>query len=134
MLAVGLFFSATAHAADATGVWSTVENKSHVKIELCGDKLCGRIIWLKEPNDDEGKPKLDKNNTDAELRKRPIIGLKLLSGFVKDGKGGWDDGEIYNPEDGKTYGSSMELDGTDKLDVKGCVLFFCKSQVWTRVE
>lgn len=124
----------SALAADATGVWATKEGKSHVRISPCGDKLCGEIIWLKEPNGEDGKPKTDRNNIDDSLRSRPIIGLQMLSGFVPDGENEWENGTIYNPEDGKTYTSKMELVNPSTLEVKGCVLMFCQTQSWTRVE
>ncbi|MAL79577.1 MAG: hypothetical protein CMN55_10780 [Sneathiella sp.] len=129
-----LFSADPAAAADATGIWATKDGNSHVKIAPCNDKLCGEIIWLKEPLTPEGKPKTDQHNSDETLRSRPIIGLQMLSGFVKDGESEWDDGEIYNPEDGKTYSAKMELVKPDALEVKGCVLMFCQTQDWTRVE
>ncbi|MCF8468023.1 MAG: DUF2147 domain-containing protein [Sneathiella sp.] len=129
-----VMFTCAAAFADINGVWSTVEGKSHVKIEPCGDKLCGKIIWLKEPNTPEGKPKTDEHNSDEALRSRPILGLELLNGLVPEETNEWDDGEIYNPEDGKTYSSEMTLVTPDELHVKGCVLFICKTQVWTKVE
>ena len=46
----------------------------------------------------------------------------------------WDDGEIYNPEDGKTYDSEMEVIDADTVKVSGCVWFICKTQTWKRVE
>ena len=64
------------HAADPSGSWRTEEGKATVRIAACGPALCGTIIALKEPNDpDTGKPKIDKNNADANLRNRPMIGV-----------------------------------------------------------
>ncbi len=122
--------------AEAIGLWATVEEKSHVKIETCGNLLCGTIVWLKEPNDENGVAKRDRNNEDESLRDRPIIGLKLLESFKQTGEkpNAWEDGSIYNPEDGKTYASKMALQGSDVLLVEGCVWIFCKEQTWTRVE
>tara|TARA_R100000005_G_C5002359_1_gene209933 strand:- start:5961 stop:6392 length:432 start_codon:yes stop_codon:yes gene_type:complete len=137
LAAIGAAFLLSADpaaAADATGVWATKDGNSHVKIAPCNDKLCGEIIWLKEPLTPEGKPKTDQHNSDEALRSRPIIGLQMLNGFVKDGENEWGDGEIYNPEDGKTYRAKMELVKPDALEVKGCVLMFCQTQDWTRVE
>jgi uncharacterized protein (DUF2147 family) len=119
--------------AGVQGVWSTQEDKSRVQIVPCGDKLCGEIIWLKEPNDDKGNPKIDKNNQNENLKTRSILGLKLLNGFVANGENKWGDGKIYNPEDGKTYSSNLKLVGDDVLEVEGCVFIFCKAQTWTRV-
>jgi len=123
-----------ASAADLTGTWLTKGGKSHVHIEPCGNKFCGKIVWMKEPNDDAGKPKLDKENSDESLRSRPILGLPLLTGFKPSGDNEWDGGEIYNPEDGKTYRSEMVLKSADELGVSGCVFIFCKEQLWTRVK
>ncbi len=133
-LLIALLFMISPARADAIGVWSTDEGKSHVKIEPCGDKLCGKIIWLKEPKTEKGIDKTDKRNEDAALRGRKIVGLELISGFVPDGPNEWDDGKIYNPQDGKTYSSSMTLVKPDTLEVKGCLLMFCKTQTWTKVQ
>ena len=63
-----------------------------------------------------------------------IIGISLLKGLEKTGANEWDDGTIYNPEDGQTYSSEMMLIDTKTLEVKGCVLFFCETQTWKRVR
>lgn len=128
-----LLLASTAYA-DVTGTWSTVDDKSRVKIEPCGDKFCGKIVWLKEPNNSEGKPKKDLNNTDESLRSRPILGMELLGGFSPESKTEWEDGTIYNPEDGKTYSSTLTIAKPGELEVEGCVLFLCKTQVWKRIE
>ena len=63
------------------GVWFNTEKDAKVEIYKCGDKYCGKIIWLKFPNNEEGTPKMDKNNPDDKLKKRAVLGLNLLSGF-----------------------------------------------------
>lgn len=132
--AVALAFSAGA-MADPRGVWLTPGGKSRVEIAPCGDKLCGKIVWLAEPNNAQGQPKRDFENKDESLRSRPILGLPLLTGFPQEpDDGAWDDGEIYNPEDGKTYSSKLEMEGADTLKVKGCVFIFCQTQRWKRVK
>ncbi len=134
-ITLATIFIPKAATADVIGIWETVEGKSHVEITSCGgDKFCGKIIWLKEPNDEKGKPKVDINNQDEKLRSRPIIGINLLNGLEKTGEQEWDDGSIYNPEDGNTYSSEMRLKGADILEVEGCVLFICKKQIWNRVK
>lgn len=134
VLATLLFAPPAAAGAHIGGLWLTVEGKSHVRIESCGNKLCGTIIWLKEPSGKDGKPKIDKENQKEGLRTRPILGLPLLTGFKPDGGKRWTGGRIYNPEDGKTYKSKLTLESDDVLKVEGCVLFFCKKQIWSRVK
>ena len=126
-----------AWAAGPIGTWATEEGKSHVKITTCGEKLCGRIIWLKQPLDDQGKAKFDAKNPDAALQSRPIIGLPLLANFSPGEETGvWSNGTIYNPEDGEIYSCTLTLQDSNTLKVRGYVglPLFGKTQIWTRVE
>ena len=134
ILALALVSIAGAALAGPEGTWLTEGGKSHVEIRLCGEELCGRIVWLREPHNEDGSVKLDTNNKDEALRSRGILGLELLSGFAAGGEGPWEGGRIYNPENGKTYRSNLRLKNADTLRVSGCVFIFCETQVWTRVE
>jgi hypothetical protein len=40
------------------GVWESGSGKARVKIDKVSDKFFGKIVWLKEPNNEEGKPKV----------------------------------------------------------------------------
>jgi len=124
----------SANANEAKGLWLTESKKAHVKIYDCASKLCGKIVWLKEPNDKDGNPKVDVNNSDASKRSEPLMGSNMISGMAKASSVLWNDGEIYNAEDGKTYASKMELKNEKTLKVSGCVFIFCKTQTWQRVE
>ena len=122
---------AVAHAAEpVTGRWLTDDGKAIVTIGTCGNTVCGKISKVLKPR--PGGPAVDANNPDPKLRDRPIEGLQFLTGFTPKGDS-WN-GKIYSPEEGKTYKSVLTRDGADALKVKGCVLFFCKTQVWTRVK
>src|SRR5579863_3981744 len=76
--------------------WWDGDKGSKIEIYLAKDgSYCGRIIWLKDPNDEKtGKPKLDKENPDEKQRSNPVIGLVLMKGFKKspDDKGVYKDG------------------------------------------
>ena len=98
------------------------------------EKLCGEIVWLRSPLGKDGKPRRDIHNDNKSLRDRPIMGLRVLWDLEDDGRGEWDDGEIYNPEDGETYDAEMEEVDANTLKVRGCVWFLCKTQTWERVE
>jgi uncharacterized protein (DUF2147 family) len=123
-----------AFAADPTGTWLTEEGKATVRVADCGGVLCGKIVSLKEPNDPQsGKPKIDKNNADADKRSRAIIGVQILIGLKPDGANKWS-GQVYNPEDGKTYAASVTLPNASTIKVQGCLLggVICKTSTWTR--
>lgn len=132
-LVASIFFTGASNA-DPIGVWLTPAGNSHIEIQLCGEKLCGKIVWFTEPHNADGTLKLDEKNKNGALRTRPLLGLELMSGFTKTGDGKWTKGRIYNPEDGQTYRSKLEVKDQDTLNVSGCVLVFCKAQIWTRVK
>lgn len=134
-LSLSLFSGAAFAASDPVeGVWLTENGGAHIEIAPCGESMCGTIIWLKEPNRLDGTPKRDINNPDESRHVNPIIGLQMISGFEKEEPGVWEDGEIYDPESGKTYDSNMMSKDPDTLEVEGCVLFFCQEQTWTRIK
>jgi uncharacterized protein (DUF2147 family) len=133
LIAVGAMGSAL--AAEPTGTWLTQGGASRIKIADCGGALCGTIVWLKEPNDDGGKAKTDKNNPDAAKKTKPLIGTLIVLGMKSSGAGKWA-GQVYNAEDGKTYSGNLTLTGDSSLQLQGCALggLLCKSQTWTRVN
>lgn len=125
-----------ADEASLLGVWETPEAKSNVEVYECGPALCGRLISLKEPLDDEGNEKRDRRNKDETMHSRPIVGIELLTGFVADGPGKWSGGHIYNPEDGKTYKCKLTLQDDGTLKVRGYVglSIFGQTQIWRRLR
>jgi uncharacterized protein (DUF2147 family) len=123
-------------ANKVVGVWLTQDGDS--KITITNDtsgKFNGEITWLKDPLK-EGKPKVDDKNPDVKLQNRPIMGLKILEGFVFDKDDNeWIDGKIYDPKTGKTYKCLMWFDkDPNKLSVKGYIGFSIigREVVWTR--
>lgn len=116
-----LFISAISYAQDITqGTWYNEEKTGKIQFFKQGDKINGKIIWLKEPNEN-GKPRMDKENPDAKLKTRPILGMMNLKNFKATGKGTWEDGEVYDPKNGKTYSCKMTLVSPTQLDVRGFI-------------
>lgn len=117
------------------GIWMTDEGKAKIEIYKEGDKYSGKIVWLKEPRNEQGVLKLDKENSDKTLRSRQILGINLVSGFTFDGDDRWEGGDIYDPENGKTYSSYMKLK-RGKLEVRGYVgiSMFGRTVVWTKSQ
>ncbi|NVK83373.1 MAG: DUF2147 domain-containing protein [Cytophagia bacterium] len=130
-----LSFSAIAQSADdVLGLWLTDDGKARIEIYKENGKYSGKIVWLKEPNNSDGSPKLDVENPDTELQKKPIIGLNLVTGFTFNDDQ-WEGGEIYDPENGKTYSCRMRLK-SGKLEVRGYIgaPMFGRTVVWTKVK
>jgi uncharacterized protein (DUF2147 family) len=96
--------------------------------------LRGVVTWLWEPVDAKGDPIRDARNPDPGLRSRSLIGASLLKDFRSVANGELSEGQIYNPENGRTYRASMKVRGEGILEVKGCFLFVCETQVWRRAD
>jgi len=142
ILAFCLFFAgikinlAQTFTADAIlGTWLTGTQKAAVTIYKEGNKYFGKISWLKNPNEENGKAKLDKNNPDDKKKTVPLMGLNLLKDFTFDGAAKWEKGTIYDPENGKTYSCKITMITADKLDVRGFVgiSMLGRTQTWIRI-
>ncbi len=103
-------------------------------------KYYGKVVWLKEPNDDQGNPRKDINNPDENKRKQALkgmINMKELE-FVGDEKEWlWDNGTIYDPSNGSNYSFKAEISrkNPNQLLGKGYigVSLFGREDTWTRL-
>ena len=120
-----MLMSAAAYSQDVIGKWITEGGDSHVEIYKSGDKLNGKIVWLKA-----GDEKRDSKNPDEKLQSRKLIGTNILTGLTKK-KDKWEGGKIYNPKNGKTYKCAIWLDGSN-LKVRGYLGVFYETQTWKR--
>ena len=125
IIPVGLVAQAAIAAESPAGIWLTEEKNSKIRIAPCGKALCATVLWAKGGG-------VDDQNPDPSLRTRPVVGLALSRDIRSDGKGGWQ-GSMYNPENGKTYKTTLTPKGRE-LEVGGCVLggLICGSETWAR--
>jgi uncharacterized protein (DUF2147 family) len=126
-----------AASAEPAGQWYAEGGAAVVEITPCADALCGRVVWVHSPLDQDGCELRDKNNPDPALRNRPVVGLQILGGLVaSDHKPvSWTGGTIYDPVSGNTYRCRLELDGHDRLRLRGYVgiPLVGRTTTWTRV-
>ena len=120
------------------GKWKNGEGTGIVEIyRTTSGHYAGKIIWLKEPIDPEtGKPKLDKRNPDESKRQVPTLGLINMHGFKYNEEDNvWEDGNIYDPKNGKEYSCKMELQDNNTLKVRGYigVSMIGRTDTWTRL-
>jgi uncharacterized protein (DUF2147 family) len=89
------------------GIWATEENKGNVRIEQCGQNLCGYAVKS---------------------------GEKILIN-MKPHETKWT-GQIHDPDSGRNYDSTIAMKGTNSLRVQGCAFggMFCGGQTWKRVS
>ena len=118
------------------GLWYNEEKTAKIEIYLAKDqKYWGKIVWLKEPLRD-GKPKVDAYNKNPKLRERPILGLPILKHFVKKDDDTYEDGEIYDPKNGKTYSCIITFKNPNELGIRGYIgiSLIGRTTIWTRAD
>lgn len=129
-------FAQTTNPDALIGNWLTGSKKAVVQIYKEGSKYNGKVIWLKNPTYEDGKPKVDKHNPDKAKQTTPIMGLNLLKDFVFD-DGKWVNGTIYDPEKGKTYSCKIAINAAnDILDVRGFIgiSLIGRTEAWYKVQ
>ncbi|WP_038214582.1 DUF2147 domain-containing protein [Xenophilus azovorans] len=137
-----LFLMAASSAALAqmspVGLWRNVDDKTgeakaEIRIGEAGGALVGRIEKsLKK----DAKPDAVCEECADERKGQPIAGLEIIRGGKKaEGKDAWEGGKILDPENGKEYRASFTpIDGGRKLEVRGYLGPFWRTQTWTRVQ
>ncbi|MFT3755875.1 MAG: DUF2147 domain-containing protein [Pseudoxanthomonas sp.] len=131
-----LALSFAAHAADATGRWTTIDDetgkpKSIVEIYKTTDgKFAGKVVEILH-SDKGPNPVCDKCS--GANKNKPVKGMVILWNLQQDDATHWSGGTVLDPAKGKTYKSKLELhaDGK-KLDMSGCLAFICRAQTWVR--
>ncbi|OYX30094.1 MAG: hypothetical protein B7Y99_12070 [Caulobacterales bacterium 32-69-10] len=134
VLTIAAFAVATAAyaASPAEGLWRTATRNGEVRIDECGQALCGTLVTS---DSIKANPAMaDAQNKDAAKRTRLLKDLPMLQGFT-GGPSQWKGGTVYNPEDGGTYKGTIKLVDADTLKLTGCIVFpLCKSQTWKRIR
>jgi hypothetical protein len=94
-------------ATTPLGIWATEDGKGNVRVEQCGQNLCGYAA-----------------NTNEKI----LINMK-----PSDNK--WT-GQIHDPDSGRTYASTIAMKGPNVMRVQGCAFggMFCGGQTWKRVS
>ena len=118
-----------------TGLWLDHTGRGAVEIVQCASELCGRIVWLKDSLDPSGKPLVDTQNAEKSKRGTPICGLQIIGGLKRQPDGSWDDGWIYDPEEGERFDLELRLRGPEQLQVKGYkgLKFLSETFQWRRI-
>lgn len=128
-------------ADDILGTYWNQEKDAKIRIFLAQNgKYSGKVEWMKEPNDANGKPKKDVNNPNKDLRDNDRLGLVILKYFEYNEKEKiWEDGTVYDPKNGKTYSGIIRFEASnkDKLYLRGYVAgmtWIGRTAEWSRVK
>ncbi len=135
LLISGLILSLTLSASGGDrilGKWLTGDEDAHIEIYKTNNKYYGKIVWLKDPNDENGSPQKDLNNPDKGLRHKSIQNLVIVKSLTFDDNE-WTDGSIYDPKSGKTYDCKMWLENDKTIKMRGYIGFVYSTQTWTKL-
>ena len=144
-LIISIFFTfiivstLTAQYEDITGLWKTIDDetgnpKSIVKIYLQDGKLYGDIVKLFRKPGEDPDPICDKCDEDDPRFNQKILGMTIITDMeYQEDDNEWEDGEIMDPKKGKVYDCKLWVED-GKLQVRGYVLFFHRTQEWLRYE
>ncbi|MBP7511843.1 MAG: DUF2147 domain-containing protein [Bacteroidia bacterium] len=126
---------------DVVATWLNADKDAHIRIfKAVNGKYAGKVEWLKQPNDPNGKPKKDTENPNIKLRERERLGLVIMQNFAYNTKSKqWQNGTIYDPKTGKTYDGYMYFEGENinTLHLRGFVMgmsWLGKTNEWTRIN
>ncbi len=124
----------SAQKPDITGIWVDHTGRGAVEFTRCGAAICGHLVWLEKPNNEQGRPFTDGNNPDPSLRQRSICGLPIIGEARPVDTSTYDGGWIYNPDDGKSYKVEVKLISPNVATVTGYlgVKFLGQTYTWKR--
>jgi len=136
-LMLSCFMTPSAVANSPVGQWHTLDEKtgelkSMVIIFEQQGVVKGRVEKVLRKDADPAA-KCDKCSDDR--KNQPVVGLEIIRGAKKaSGKNVWEDGEILDPENGKTYSLRLTpIENGAKLEVRGSFGPIGRTQTWVRV-
>ncbi len=120
------------------GLWRNIDDKTgeakaEIRITETGGVLTGvlekRLAKDAKPDD------LCKECSD-DRKDKPLLGLEIIRGAKKaEGKDVWEGGKILDPENGRNYTLRLTpIEGGKKLEVRGSIGPFGRTQTWVRVQ
>ncbi|MFW2357014.1 DUF2147 domain-containing protein [Hydrogenophaga sp.] len=121
------------------GLWKTIDDdskkeKSLVRIKETNGVYSGTIEKLLDP-DSKQDAVCDKCTDDR--KDKPVLGMTILRGLKQSAtdKAIYEGGDIVDPNNGKVYRTRLKpVDEGKKLEMRGYIGPFYRTQVWLRVE
>lgn len=139
--AIAILIAASSASAMAqmtpVGLWKTIDDhdgsaKSEIRIVENAGVVSGRVEKILE------KGKQDEKCVECkdERKDQPIQGMEILRGLKKaESKDVWEGGNVLDPNNGKVYRASVTpIEGGAKLQMRGYIGFFYRTQTWIRVQ
>ena len=138
LFVAGASMGAFADPMSPVGTWNTIDDetsqpKSLVRISEKDGVISGTVEKLVDPAKQDSK--CDDCAADDPRKGKRVIGMTILTGLKKEGDNVWGGGQILDPKNGKSYNAKVTvIDGGKKLEMRGSILFFGRTQTWIRVN
>ena len=135
---LGATVSLAAAQMTPVGLWRNVDDKTgvakaDVRILDAGGVLTGKIEkrLLKDARPDDVCIECSDDRKGARL-----LGMDVIRGAQKtEGKDVWEGGKILDPENGRSYSLRLTpIESGKRLEVRGAIGPFGRTQTWIRVE
>lgn len=124
---------------DITGLWKTIDDetgriKSVVKIYIKDGKLYGDVVKLFRLPEEDQDPICSECDEEDSRKDQKVLGMTIITDMeLQEDDNEWEDGEILDPKNGKVYDCKLWVED-GKLQVRGYVVFFYRTQEWIRYE
>lgn len=119
------------------GKWQNSDKNLVVQVYKDGNEFKAKLVWF---NNGEGDRSMeswtDKHNPDPALRSRKLLGMNVLEKLVYDpDSDSWENGIIYDAQNGRHWNSSAYINKEGSLKVKGYwhVKFIGKTMTFNRM-
>jgi uncharacterized protein (DUF2147 family) len=137
VLAALIFFAVGAAQAQNTpvGVWKTIDDdtnleKSLVRIQEVSGVVSGKVDKIYDVSEQDAVCEKCRDGRKGQ----PILGMSIIDGLTQIDDV-WEGGQILDPDNGKLYRVRLKpIDGGKKLEVRGYIGPFFRTQTWIRVE
>ncbi len=121
------------------GLWKTIDDdtkkeKSLVRIKESNGVYSGTIEKLLDPTT---KPDEVCDKCTDDRKDKPVLGMTILRGLKVSESDAtvFEGGTIVDPNNGKVYRTRLKpVDDGKKLEMRGYIGPFYRTQVWLRVE
>jgi uncharacterized protein (DUF2147 family) len=135
-----LFVTASVFAQQTpVGMWQSIDDATHeakaeIQISEQSGVLTGRVMKSLRDAPDASKY---CNSCKDDRKDQAIVGMEIIRGVKQEGSenlwaGG---GKILDPQNGKEYTVRMTvIEGGKKLQVRGYIGPFYRTQVWNRIQ
>ena len=136
-MVLGLTAAAAQAQMTPVGLWKSVDDKSgeaksEIRVAENDGVVTGRIEQILRKGAD---PAATCTECSDDRKGQPLKGLEIIRGARASADGTvWEGGKILDPENGKSY--TLRLTPADegrKLDVRGSIGPFGRTQTWQRV-